>query len=108
MAEYIDRKALLKTLQEELDFESPMFTPEQNRWIVYGLKCAVKDVKYHPAADVAEVKHGHWVMNSDRPDAIICSECNVSFDAWKHEQKDCHFCPNCGAKMDGINERNVT
>ena len=52
------------------------------------------------AADVASVRHGRWEMNSDRPDNIICTNCDVGFDVWKHEAKDFNYCPNCGAKMD--------
>ena len=52
------------------------------------------------AADVAPVRHGRWEMNSDRPDNIICTNCDVGFDVWKHEAKDFNYCPNCGAKMD--------
>ena len=52
------------------------------------------------AADVAPVRHGRWEMNSDRSDNIICTNCDVGFDVWKHEAKDFNYCPNCGAKMD--------
>lgn len=54
-----------------------------------------------PAADVSPVRHGYWKMNSDRPDNIICTNCDVGFDVWKHESKDFNYCPNCGAKMEG-------
>ena len=53
-----------------------------------------------PVADVAPVRHGRWEMNSDRPDNIICTNCDVGFDVWKHEAKDFNYCPNCGAIMD--------
>ena len=52
------------------------------------------------AADVAPVRHGRWEMNSDRPDNIICTNCDASFDVWKHEAKDFNYCPNCGCRMD--------
>lgn len=42
---------------------------------------------------------GHWEMNSDHPDRLICSECNSQFDVWHWESKQMHFCPNCGADM---------
>ena len=54
-----------------------------------------------PAADVAPVRHARWEMNSDRPDNIICTNCDVGFDVWKHEAKDFNYCPNCGCRMDG-------
>lgn len=46
-----------------------------------------------------EQKKGHWEMNSDHPDRLICSECNSQFDVWHWESKQMHFCPNCGADM---------
>lgn len=51
-----------------------------------------------PAADVAQVVHGMWETNSDRPDTLICSICKCGFDMWKHDPHN--YCPNCGSKMD--------
>ena len=55
MAEYIEREALISELQEEIEFETSMYTEEQNKYFNIGLKCAIRDVKSHPAADVVEV-----------------------------------------------------
>ena len=52
MAEYIEREALLSELQEEIDFETSMYTEEQNKYFKMGLKCAARDVKSQPTADV--------------------------------------------------------
>lgn len=52
MARYIDADELLKELQEELDFETPMYTEEQNKYFNSGLRCAIRDVKKAPTADV--------------------------------------------------------
>ena len=56
-----------------------------------------------PAADVAPVRHGHWVKAERRgcvsyADAYAeCDHCHkVIFDAWNFD-----YCPRCGAKMDG-------
>nr|DAH26472.1 MAG TPA: RimK-related lysine biosynthesis protein, Probable-dependent amine/thiol ligase family Amino-group [Caudoviricetes sp.]DAH95017.1 MAG TPA: RimK-related lysine biosynthesis protein, Probable-dependent amine/thiol ligase family Amino-group [Caudoviricetes sp.] len=54
-----------------------------------------------PAADVAPVRRGRWTMSSDRPDTIICSCCDNAFDVWKADIRRHHYCPNCGARMDG-------
>ena len=54
-----------------------------------------------PAADVAPVRHGRWVMSSDRPDTIICTCCDSAFDVWKADIKRHHYFPNCGARMEG-------
>lgn len=55
MAEYIEREALLKEIDEEIEFESPMYTTEQNEYLTKGLKIARKDIKRFPSADVVEV-----------------------------------------------------
>ena len=61
--------------------------------------CIARDISELPAADVAEVVHGEWETNSDRPDSLICSVCKCGFDMWKHDPHN--YCPNCGARMDG-------
>ena len=48
-----------------------------------------------------ERKKGTWLMHSDFPGRLICSECGAQFDVWHWESEQMHFCPNCGAKMDG-------
>ena len=73
MPEYIEREALLSELQEEIEFETSMYTEEQNKYFNMGLKCAIRDVKSQPAADVAEVKHGEWTK--DDSDGCFCSFC---------------------------------
>ena len=46
---------------------------------------------------VTPVRHGKW-LPSDIPDSILdkCSECGFDTGAFTF-----HYCPNCGAKMDG-------
>ena len=43
-----------------------------------------------PAADVAPVRHGRWLLDGS------CSEC-LANPLTTHKK----YCPNCGAKMDG-------
>lgn len=97
MAEYIEREATIKLLRSlgSRDYRREKGTIQE----------AIKIVsfpEYTPSADVAPVRHGRWEMNSDRPDNIICTNCDAGFDVWKHEAKDFNYCPNCGAKMDAI------
>ena len=47
----------------------------------------------HPTADVQEVRHGKWIINSDGY-YPYCSECG------KEPKEMSEFCPHCGAKMD--------
>lgn len=60
--------------------------------------------KEETTADVAEVKHGRWINPSNNPEYVNkdffsdCSLCGITVS------KESHYCPNCGAKMDGGNE----
>ena len=58
-----------------------------------------------PAADVAPVRHGRWIEESDYDgDSIyVCSECGETWTLIDGTPQDnnMHYCPNCGAKMDG-------
>ena len=52
-----------------------------------------------PTVDAVEVERG-WCMELPgmEPD-YKCSECGRSYAWW--EPSEAHYCPNCGAKMDG-------
>ena len=67
----------------------------------YNGQGIVERIKAIPAADVRPVVRGKWEMNSNYPDRFICSECGAQFDCWHWEAKQMHYCPSCGAKMDG-------
>ena len=85
--EYIEREALVERLKkEECDCE----------WL-----WAILDI---PAADVAPVKHGHWipqfVSKRGLSDHFMCSECAEStFTPCKFEMIKYAYGPNCGAKL---------
>ncbi len=49
-----------------------------------------------PTADVAPVRHGHWIICSDGY-YPYCSECTKE----PQGRVMTDWCPNCGAKMDG-------
>lgn len=103
MAEYIERETVMKIIDD------------------YGcthgvhsvLTAAVGSAIYKlPAADVAPVKHGHWVYNQNGHDwglgAWECSLChsvnnNLPIDKRfsPYVYAGSKYCPNCGAKMDG-------
>ena len=67
---------------------------------LYTMGRVVATIDNEITIDAVPVAHGRWIMNSDRPDMIICTVCNAGFDVWKHESKNFKFCPNCGAEMD--------
>lgn len=55
-----------------------------------------------PTADVAEVKHGKWIVDSAHG-AIACSACGCINLGYNGRPKP-NYCPNCGARMDGGEE----
>ena len=64
-------------------------------------------MKAMPAADVQEVKHGHWKakdLDNFRKYEVVCSECGARFvgnyDAYD-EPSEFNYCPVCGCVMDG-------
>lgn len=98
MGECIEREAVLRAVHGQ---RSPCRSPAQNR-MLDCLKAAVIRIS---AADVAPVVHGRWIPH-DRvfgDDFLVCSKCQfVSED--RSTRRYYHYCPNCGAKMDGGNE----
>ena len=67
-----------------------------------GLLAAIEVVDDSPTVDAAEVVHGRWVhhyYDSGEPidDKWYCSECHMCND-----HRRTWYCPNCGAKMDGL------
>ena len=111
MPEYIEREALLAELEDEIDFVSPFYNAEQNQYFTMGLRCAYRDAQRFPAADVVEVRHGEWVETQEPLGwrDVDCAECSVCHESWIIDEDssiddyECmwHYCPNCGAKMDG-------
>ena len=89
MAEYIERDAAKRAV----DYAVELTNSE------YDAVCDSIDRVL--AADVAPVVHGRWIMSSDRPDTIICDCCREAFDVWKADINRHHYCPYCGARMDG-------
>lgn len=62
----------------------------------------IRVIEAQPAADVAPVRHGRWVIYK-APDAYHCGlvKCPFCGEEMIAESDEYNFCPNCGAKMDG-------
>lgn len=109
--EYIEREAVIRKLRGESVCKYPAS-------FSYGLFAAADVVKKIPAADVAEVVHGEWLpYKSDESYGSTyekvwykCSICGkdalgrVSEDEWYSSPILSNYCPNCGAKMDGVRD----
>ena len=83
MAEYIERRTAIEHL---------------NGWCgVCG--SAVECILAEPAADVAPVRHGRWIIDSVGG-KIACSDCGCIYLGYNGRLTP-NYCPNCGAMMDG-------
>lgn len=89
MDDYISREAALEALQDpELFNVSPRFLQ------------ILRDL---PAADVEPVRHGRWERCfEDWRQQIEGDKCSVcGFEYYGTGIRRFHYCPNCGAKMEG-------
>lgn len=98
MAKYIDAERALFVVK---GLRGPTRSPAQNEMI----RRAIDGIERLPAADVAPVRHGRWVLivPGQTTSALQCSECGRRITV--HTQignleKDYPYC-HCGAKMDG-------
>lgn len=61
-----------------------------------------------PLVEADPVKHERWLRTDAYPHRIYCSECYSTFirnDEFLHLEDIPHnYCPNCGAKMDEVEE----
>lgn len=80
--EYIEREAAKELMEQALADE-------------WEIQYADDRLDETPAADVVEVKYARW-KGAGMGD-YYCSLCNERFSIYKLF----HYCPNCGAKMDG-------
>lgn len=94
MAEYIEREALCKILENWRDAHADV-DDEQGCGLLEDVIC---EVDAQTAADVAPVVHGWWVEDLDE---MECSECGAGWNYCDNDTYRFDFCPNCGAKMDG-------
>ena len=57
---------------------------------------------YLPTADVAPVKHGHWIYENFYTHWSVCGKMAI-YDKYGQEVES-DYCPRCGAKMGGEGE----
>ena len=100
--EYIERKDLINN-------RPPQRNPDQtgkeeyNKGYNDGIKAVLSCIEIQPSADVAPVRHGHWICENLGFGAYRyrCSECgNIYGQDQIEEFKHSKFCGDCGAKMD--------
>lgn len=91
MSEYIEKEAVINFIENGLN------NPDKTKSFGHDAIEIMAEVRYMPAADVVEVRHGKWNKNGNGRD---CSICGFKYYA---NGGLFNFCPNCGAKMDGGN-----
>lgn len=64
-----------------------------------GIKKALRVIEQAPTIDAEPVRHGEWINPRLNKYGHPCHQCNQCL--FVASQKDRHFCPDCGAKMDG-------
>ena len=97
MSRYIDAERL-KQILKPIEWGTP-----DERWIPEHEIGAMLD--YFPAADVEEVRRGHWEKVDDNPYEYVaaCSVCRNEVKQPTCMLKPIYsYCPICGAKM--VNE----
>ena len=87
MNEYISREALKNAIATSTE----PFTAE----LVFRI------INNQPAADVAPVKIGFWKISGVNPANNVIGNFKCSLCA-RTSLDDSDYCPNCGAKMEGI------
>lgn len=105
-ATQIDREALLHDIEQSVIYTArEKITSAEMR----GAHKIIERIKCAPAVDVAPVVHGRWIIGVDNDDFDVkCSKCEwtdifevAGISAVERIAKTMHYCPNCGAKMDG-------
>ncbi len=124
--EYIDREALINTCKKIIQ-ERWNETAAPVSWS-HAYADFIDDINNQPAADVALVKHGHWIYKKrtklvstgiakvaeDRAAVIMKKHitvkipyCSICGERGGDDKLDATpYCPDCGAKMDGDADAN--
>ena len=99
MAEYIEREAAM--LLPELPKEYRHYqTDNLDDAYEQGLDDALCCLEHIPAADVAPVVHGQWKASGGLLECQNCGEIYSTLGG--NEGKAWDYCPDCGARMDGV------
>ena len=96
--EYIERNNVISHKRPFTEFD-------EGGWSCKVQAVAVEDIQNIPAADVAPVRHGHWVSEYDcgyiTPHCSECGETALTKEETSYDYVHSSYCPHCGAKMDG-------
>lgn len=103
MAEYLDKEAFKKSVEER--YCKPCKAEKKDHNGCWCRACWVDDmldeVECFQSADVAPVVHGRWVTHYRSGTPVAEGYVSTCCDMWNNHKRN--YCPNCGAKMDGGN-----
>ena len=91
MAEYIEREAAIRETYKEPSYYDPI-----------NILTEVRDrIRAIPAADVRPVGKWNWTVEGDEDyeQFWVCSRCGAKMHFATN------YCPNCGAKMKGVEDK---
>ena len=105
MTEYIKLEELMKFPIRRNHYDKE----HGNEDFICGIETVLEYAESLPAPDVAPVVHGQWIIGADNDDFDIkCPKCEwtdifevAGIAAVERIAKGMHYCPNCGARMDG-------
>lgn len=113
MSDYIDREELVGWLTRPSGFRANCedCASREDGGEIDCLDCILEDViKVAPAVDAQEIKHGEWIKyypQNALDGVYFCSNCfkiqDIADGMITPLDRGYHYCPNCGAKMDGGN-----
>ena len=100
MAEYIRREDAIKCIEGQC-VDGKMWGKDESEGTLIDAYSAIDDLMEIPPADVAQVRHGRWIVKVYvcGETEYRCSECKET--EWRTSASRLKYCPNCGAKMDG-------
>ena len=106
MAEYKDVELLKKQIADfkrAVNSVKPMNSDYLTGYIS-ALSVVEGEIAKQPTADVAPVRHGHWVSEYDcgyiTPHCSECGEMALTKEETSYDYVYSSYCPRCGAKMD--------
>lgn len=115
--EYIEREPIIQFIEHGLN----------EKKFGYDAIEILGEIQFAPAADVAPVKHGHWIYKkrtklvstgiakvAEDGTAVIMKKhitvkvpyCSICGERGDNALDATPFCPNCGARMDGDADAN--
>lgn len=106
MMAYIEREAAIRSVSEWYRKAlHPDNKSQYNEGERAAYRTALSEIAKLPAADVAPVRHGRWIVD-DITGLAKCSDCknDAPLDTTGGVQWCSPFCHSCGAKMDGSEE----